>query len=616
MNEASRLREDEGLVGAYVELILGGVDEAEIGALWDELVRAKGREFAGRVEAAVMRRDALLQEQTSNKTAAASGSARPSARGEPETTEAVPGAAQSTPAQGPEEAMARAEAPPVEVQEALKRGRRDEKPEPEVAAAERLVLSKMSPDKTAELFIRRKCMDPDGVPVLRYVHDDAARGTFHCWDGKVWRKESEVLIGKRVTEFFGEAWTRTEEGGWKRFQFKRDEVGQVLHFLSQRLVAPADMVAPAWLRPDGTFEAAGDWLVCTNGMVNVRTGETRAHTPELFTTNSVKWASDPEAMCPEWLKFLGEVFPGDDETSGMVEEWLGYNMTSDVSFQKGMNFGGKSRSGKGTIIKVLMELVGDKAYTGQDLISFGRGDFSKEGLLGKKAIVFADERQKEARGTGKWYDPGGVGPVAQSLLLKVTGADADEVKRKYMGPVTVQLPGKATILSNKVINYNDKTLADRFMVAYFGRNFEEEGLIDHELFEKRLRPELSGIAVRALAGYQRLCRRGKFVQPKSGEAWRAALAAKASPTFEAAAQLLFVPDAAGWVSKTEARAVFDEWCDENNPKLKHQCAGNIFIRWLRKQPGFEAIESDPDKRKSIDGKSVHVYLGFRLREGA
>src|SRR5271157_6056440 len=40
-NEAARLQEDEDLVLAYVELILGGMDEAEIGALWDELVRAK-----------------------------------------------------------------------------------------------------------------------------------------------------------------------------------------------------------------------------------------------------------------------------------------------------------------------------------------------------------------------------------------------------------------------------------------------------------------------------------------------------------------------------------------------------------------------------------------------
>jgi hypothetical protein len=177
------------------------------------------------------------------------------------------------------------------------------------------------------------------------------------------------------------------------------------------------------------------------------------------------------------------------------------------------------------------------------------------------------------------------------------------------------LRSKGTILSNVVINYNDATLADRFIVGYFSRTFEEEGLMDHELFEKRLRPELSGIAVRAVAGYQRLCRRGEFIQPRTGEAWRAALVAKASPTFEAAAQLLFVPDVAGWVSKAEARAVFDEWCEEHNPKLKHQCAGNIFVRWLRKVPGFEAVEADPDKRKSIDGKSVHVYLGFRLREG-
>ena len=124
MNEASRLREDEALVGAYVELILGGMEEAELGALWDELVRAKGREFAGRVEAEVMRRDALLQEQISNKTDVdvSSRQAAIPAVG-PETIEASPGA-QSSPAVGAglEEAIAKAEAPELRIPRDGERG--------------------------------------------------------------------------------------------------------------------------------------------------------------------------------------------------------------------------------------------------------------------------------------------------------------------------------------------------------------------------------------------------------------------------------------------------------------------------------------------------------------
>ena len=128
MNEA--VRERDGVVLAYVELILGGMDEAEIGALWDELVEKRGEAFAGKVEAEVMRRDALLREQISS-------SARPSARGEPETTEAVPGAAQSSPAIADrlEEAIARGAEPGLSAIEREWRDRAKQEPDQPKAGA-------------------------------------------------------------------------------------------------------------------------------------------------------------------------------------------------------------------------------------------------------------------------------------------------------------------------------------------------------------------------------------------------------------------------------------------------------------------------------------------------
>jgi hypothetical protein len=574
----------------------------------------------GRVEAEVMRRDALLQEQISNN-----GDGRSRQAAAPAVTPeevAVPGA--PPPAGGMEaewkefkargEALKAAQAKAEAEAAARKRAQREAEERDAAAeapkdAAAPVVLSKGAPNKSAALFIQTMCRTPEGI-TLRYVVDENGGGAFHCWDGRVWRKESRELIGKRVAEFFEAAKMRSDEGE-VRFQYKRDEVGQVLHFLAQRLVVPIDMVVPAWLRPDGSWEAAGDWLVCTNCLVNARTGETRAHTPELFTRGGLEWAWDPDAVCPEWLKFREEVHPGDAEAQDAIEEWLSYNMTSDVSIQKGMAWGGESRSGKGTITQVLRALVGAERYASPALGGFGRAEFAKQGLLGKQAIVFADERMKKAQRYGPSFDPGGVQHDERTLLLKITGGDAVEVKLKFVGePVNVVLPGKVTIVANVLLNFNDPTLAERFIVVFFGRNFEKEGLKDPRLFEEKLRPELSGIAARCLA-YRRMKARGEFVQPASGEAWRAGLAALATPTFEAAVRLLFVPDAAGWAVKTEARKVFDAWCDQYNPVLKSQVAGNVFAQWLKAQPGFEAIVYGVDHKRLVDGRWQHVYLGSR-----
>lgn len=320
----------------------------------------------------------------------------------------------------------------------------------------------------------------------------------------------------------------------------------------------------------------------------------RALTPDLWSHNALEFDWSPGADCQSWLRFLEDVFPGDAESKQFIEEWMGYCMTEETRFQKAAMLIGPKRSGKGTITHVLHQLVGDRAYVGMSFDTWTASENSRQVMLGKRVGVFADVRLKPGRAYGSSYDPGGISHTAAELMLNITGGDRISVPRKYMDAWVGVLPIKLMLISNEVPNLNDGggVLPSRFIKLNFTRSFygnEDIGL------QERLRGELSGIAARCVTAYQRLCERGRFIQPKSGEALERKILAASDP-FAAMALECFEPDHGSVVIKTVAYSRFERWCFENRrPDIKATPPDNKFGEKLKgvsgsntsKEPGAE-----------------------------
>ena len=166
---------------------------------------------------------------------------------------------------------------------------------------------------------------------------------------------------------------------------------------------------------------------------------------------------------------------------------------------------------------------------------------------------------------------------------------------------------KPVLLANDPPNLNDESgvLPTRFIKIAFGQSFLDKE--DAEL-PRKLRKELSGIAVRCLAAYRRLLARGRFIQPKSGLALERDISAQ-SDAFVAMVHELFVADPEGEVHCGQAYAKFDVWCQERGRlDLKRSIPNNHFGKRLRKVKGFHLVRSH-----KVHGKP-RVYLGIRLRK--
>ena len=127
-------------------------------------------------------------------------------------------------------------------------------------------------------------------------------------------------------------------------------------------------------------------------MLYVASRELLKLTPRFF--NRVAVPFEYESAAPEpirWLKFLDQLWPDDPESIAALQEFFGYVLSGRTDLHKIMLLIGPTRSGKGTIARVLERLLGKGNVAGPTLASLGT-NFGLSPLLGKPLAVVSDAR--------------------------------------------------------------------------------------------------------------------------------------------------------------------------------------------------------------------------------
>lgn len=104
-------------------------------------------------------------------------------------------------------------------------------------------------------------------------------------------------------------------------------------------------------------------LCCENGVVNLRTGEFRRANHNDWLSKSTGVYYDPEAQCPRWIQFLGEIFQHDQELIGFIKRSVGYSLTGDTLEQCLFVGCGGGANGKSTFMEVVATVIGEYAQT-------------------------------------------------------------------------------------------------------------------------------------------------------------------------------------------------------------------------------------------------------------
>jgi putative DNA primase/helicase len=360
--------------------------------------------------------------------------------------------------------------------------------------------------------------------------------------------------------------------------------------LSHRVVPSA----PAWIDPRAGDPDPRAVIPARNGLVEVSTGALLDATPRMFVPYALPFDYSPEAPPPvQWFAFLASVWGADTHSVEALQEWLGYLLTADTTQQKALMLVGPRRSGKGTIGRVIVQLLGERNVASPTLASLGT-NFGLEPLIGKTAALMSDAR------LGARAD---IAAIAENLL-RLTGEDSISVDRKFREAYTAKLLARVVVLTNELPTFRDAAAAlpSRFIVLRTAESFY--GREDHAL-DAKLAAELPGILVWALDGLRRLRKRGRFLQPAAGAALVQQMEDLSSPigTF-LREECIFEPS--GQVPISKLYEAWRDWCKDHG----------------RDQPGTEqtfgrdlsaAAPSVGQSRPRINDTRVRMYTGLRLR---
>jgi putative DNA primase/helicase len=468
--------------------------------------------------------------------------------------------------------------------------------EPEAEDEVRIVPPPSNPMAIARQFVAEHFAGDD-VDLLR-----RHRGDFYIWNGSCWPETEEEGLRANLYRWLEPAcYIKQTEAGPKSVPFEpnRNKVANAIEALKAVTHLSANVFAPAWLDRSGVGQEdrpidARAVVAVANGLLHLPTRTLYEHTPTFFSQYALPFDFDPNAPAPErWLRFMDELWGDDVESIETLAEVMGYVLGGGTSQQKIVMLIGPKRSGKGTIARVLIGLLGAHNHAAPTLSSLTI-NFGLQPLIGKPLAVISDAR------LGTRAD----NLTAVERLLSISGEDTITVDRKNRDPWTGRLPTRFVILTNELPRFTDSSgaLASRFILlvlteSFFGR---ENPRLTDELLE-----EAPGIFNWALEGLDRLNARGYFIQPESAREAMSHLEDLASPVGAFVRECCEV--GVGFeMDKDELFAAWRTWCE--NEGILRPGTKALFVRNLRAAvPGLR-----PSRPREGEIRR-HTLRGIELR---
>ena len=452
-----------------------------------------------------------------------------------------------------------------------------------------VVLDPADPHAAAERLLFCEFMQ-SGVRTLR-----TQGGVPYVFDSGAYREITHEELDARLWTFLSSA-RRIQRGGASTAPFKPT----VTHISNVRAALMAITYeagqAPCWLGGDLADLPAHELVSMANGILHVPTRRLVPPTPRFFTRNALPFPWSAPAPTPaQWIAFLDQIFEGDREQIGTLQEIFGYLLLPDTSQQKAFLITGPRRSGKGTINRVLTELLGRENVCSPTFASL-QTEFGLAPLVGKLVASISDARLSARADKAA---------IAERILT-VSGEDAVMINRKYREAVSVRLATRFLIFTNEAPSFADASgaLASRFIVLKLERSFlgkEDLGLTS------RLLQELPGIFAWALEGLDRLGKRGRFIQPVSAADVIEDLEDLASPI------TAFIRDCCvvGPQQEVLVADLFEAWRRWCATGGRNPGSLQTFGRDLR--AAHTAVRRS--RPRTLDGGRQPTYVGIGLRTG-
>jgi putative DNA primase/helicase len=370
--------------------------------------------------------------------------------------------------------------------------------------------------------------------------------------------------------------------------------------------------ATAPIMDDGAGWDANPMLLgCPNGVVELATGTFRAGRPEDRLTLKVGVPYDPEAECPLWLQFLGDVFRGDAALQEFVWRALGYSLTGSTKEQLFFLLHGSGGNGKTKLLEVLRYVLGDFAHSAPfSLFDYSCRNQHPQALaqLEGRRFVTASEPSENCRLNEDRLKALAGGEPVTAHLMRQNDHTFENTAKVWLG-----------------VNYKPRVLDDsdgfwrKARLVPFTRRFVYPEKLeanptllldpdvlpaDRDIAEK-LKAEATGILRWAVEGAA-LWATGGLREPDcvrvASEAWRE----EADPLGDFFASCCTIGEKCR-VPAGDLYRAYCKWCDDLSMKEKERMTQTAFGRRIGAR-----FKKDP--KAFISGRQGPAYFGIGLAE--
>jgi P4 family phage/plasmid primase-like protien len=446
----------------------------------------------------------------------------------------------------------------------------------------------------ARIFLENHYTSEEGYSLVHYADE------FFIYVGTHYEVIEEATIRAKVYAFLDKCKKPAKQGALAPFNPSPasvsaaiDAVKSVVHLANHPNTKP-----PIWLEGYADSKPAASKLISLmNGIFHLEDSILLPHSLAFFTQNSLPFEYKPTSQCPTWMKFLQSIWPDDQESIDTLQEMMGYILSGDTRQQKFFNLIGPRRSGKGTINKVLVALLGQHNTVAPELGELC-DTFGLQPWLGKLLASFTDARAPERNRS-----------AVVSQLLRIVGGDTITVNRKNKESWNGYLPTRIVIYSNEVLQLteNSNALTGRMIVLKMTKSFFDNE--DTDLAHK-LEQELGGIFNWAMEGLKRrLARGGHFLQPKSGKEYLDLMEELGNPMKPFADDALEF-DPKGYARKEDVFACWKHWA------LKKSMSPGTEQAFKRRFLAATQEKYVTSYQMQINGERSQVYMGVKINDKA
>ena len=386
------------------------------------------------------------------------------------------------------------------------------------------------------------------------------------------------------------------EGNGK--QILREIVKKVIedYYSEKNANATINHITTSTVRNRDELDPPTNILSVKNGLLNIDREKTTLleHSPTWFFTENIPVSYDPNAKCPEFLRFLEQIQP-DYNNRAKIQEIFGYCLWREYPHQVSFLLIGGGSNGRSTLLAVLRALLGGrKNVSSETLQSLCHDKFSKAELYLKYANICGDLPSKAIKDT--------------SAFKMLCGGDSISAQKKHRDPFNFVNYAKLIFLPNRVpYSYDDSdAYYRRWVMIFFPVRF---GIqmgdlpVDKHILEKLTTPEeLSGILNWALEGLKRLREQKEFTNRMTIEQTKQYYERLVSPLSAFIQDKIIVTfDPENFITKEEFYSSFLDYCKEK--KIIAPTYENVGRLMKKVSKGIGA------GHKTIFGKQRYVWTG-------